>query len=169
MDKRYEVIVMDGGDHSFIMDKETGEPVRTQDGTRIYEAPVENAQWTADALNRNATWKKVMQAEPDPSDFDQAQAELARDKASTLENRLEPTEDVLARLEPFKTDSKSYAYKLGQAQGDLINAKVRVSSLTTTLAVLRHQTSSDYVRDQLDVIVAEMVALRDMLKTAANR
>lgn len=65
MSERYEI--SDQGDGTaIVIDTHTDQPVFTADGTRVYEAPTENAQWTADRLNRAEARKSAPAPEPEP-------------------------------------------------------------------------------------------------------
>lgn len=147
MTNRYRIIVL-ASSYARVVDTEAGELVRTNSGS-IYEAPKENAQWTADQLNRKDAREKAAQ---DTADFDQAQAEMAQEAVrlahpeafpryayeglpqnpTNLESRLEPTETLMQRLTPMGQAPKgtdwqmAYAHQVGATKRTVPLAEEKV-------------------------------------------
>lgn len=156
MSNRYEI--SDQGDGTaIVIDTESCLPIFTTDGTHIYEAPIANAQWTADRLNRAevrmldslariAVAIEEAEAEPTrpPNSLDRAQAQRQRIQAAR-ERRETESAPVVQSVE--KVD---YPRMAGKAIGSLGVLAGRLNSIGRWLDALEDgSVSAEFAMAQL--------------------
>lgn len=135
MSERYSVQSIGDGE-AFVYDSQTEAPVKTEDGTRTYVAPLADVQWTADHMNRmnnrhvgdvEKTVPATDRPLPEQTPADQDRLEYERGNRPEVT----PAADVLNRLESCASLE------------DRLNTPMRA---TKTEPVVRAVTKVDYPR-----------------------